>query len=380
MELVLEGSTAHTTANFSKANFYYDGWNNWGTDRYGNVEWGGGSCKSWSVSSYNPDFPYSGDCEVGRTLKGFSKDLTGEPMYDMYNTYYGSTTYADDFVMAAIDGTTEAKSGVDFGTLTDTQRIELLMKGAVYMNTWMYVLHEYESAIVKCEAGSLDDDSGAPHAWDEGWAFYAGSEQSQGESDGWLTYTLAEKRCADFGTCDTEVNITNGVQDLAQANRMHLAHATSGLAHIRAGECTEANDDLTEIKKWMTVPLIQGTLKYAYKCDPLGGGTGDTAKACAEGYAFAAAVLPQIDNANANSGTTVLDNMKIGANVPDGYAAVKSALEATYVSLGISCDDIGAYSPMEACDDATLASGAATHGPAIAKAAAVFAMVMLYLA
>ena len=38
MEEHLEGSTAHTTANFSKANFYYDGSNNFDADYYGNIE------------------------------------------------------------------------------------------------------------------------------------------------------------------------------------------------------------------------------------------------------------------------------------------------------------------------------------------------------
>ena len=89
MEEHLEGSTAHTTANFSKANFYYDGSNNFDADYYGNIEYDGGSCKAWGVSDSNPTMPYSGACTTGRTLKGFSKDLTGEPMYDIYNLYYG---------------------------------------------------------------------------------------------------------------------------------------------------------------------------------------------------------------------------------------------------------------------------------------------------
>jgi hypothetical protein len=357
----------HMTYNFTKAHHHYIN--------------GGDSCKTWEESSSG--WPY-GTCTTYRTLKGFSKDLTGEPMYDIYNNYWGSTTYADDFVSAAIMGTADAGSGVDFGTLTDIERYQLIMKGVAYQSTWIYALHEYESAIVKCEANSLDDETGAPHAWDEGWAFYAGSMQTAGESDGMLTYTLAEKRCSNFGTCDSA--------GLAEANKMHLDYATSGLAHIRAGECTDANDDLTEIKKWMTVPLIQGTLRYAYKCDPNAGNEG--AEACSEGYAFAAALLPQLDNANPSAAATVKTNMIPGASIPDGFAAVKSAIESTYISMGISCLDIAGLcdattdtgactvykTGMEPCDDATLASGAATHGPAIAKAAAVFAMVMLYLA
>ena len=44
--------------------------------------------------------------------------------------------------------------------------------------TRRYVLHEYEAALVDCAdyvAGNTADNDGGIHAWDEGWAFYAGS-------------------------------------------------------------------------------------------------------------------------------------------------------------------------------------------------------------
>ena len=135
----------HMTYNFTKAYVYYSGINNFATDNWGNPteEYGGASCKTWGVaSSYTPTMPYSGDCLVGRTLQGMSKDMSGEPMYDIYNAYWGSTTYADDFVSAALLGTTDPGSGVDFGALTDAQRVELAMKGAAYQTMWMYTLHE----------------------------------------------------------------------------------------------------------------------------------------------------------------------------------------------------------------------------------------------
>lgn len=44
-----------------------------------------------------------------RTLQGFSTGadakMSGEPLYKMYKTYWGSPTYADEFVLAALDGT-----------------------------------------------------------------------------------------------------------------------------------------------------------------------------------------------------------------------------------------------------------------------------------
>merc|ERR1719443_2550047 len=79
----------------------------------------------------------------------------------------------------------------------------------------------------------------APHAWDEGWAFYAGSQVAATAAgsvadDGTLIWELAEKRGSDFGTADS-----TGPEPVVQ-----------------------------KIIQLMTVPLVQGTLKYAFKADP----------------------------------------------------------------------------------------------------------------
>ena len=56
---------------------------------------------------------------------------------DIYYDYWGSKTYADDFVMAALNGTTDPFSGYDFGSLGNAARKQLVMKGAAYQNVWM---------------------------------------------------------------------------------------------------------------------------------------------------------------------------------------------------------------------------------------------------
>jgi hypothetical protein len=90
-------------------------------------------------------------------------------------------------------------------------RGELVKKGIAYQAVWMYVLHEFEDAISDCLAGDIFSNEASnvagdsPHAWDEGWAFYAGSlEGTDGSGSGQLLHTLAEKRCKDFGTCANE--------------------------------------------------------------------------------------------------------------------------------------------------------------------------------
>ncbi len=48
-------------------------------------------------------------------------------------------------------------------------------QGIHYQNVWMYVVHELEDAIGDCKNGQVGDNDAGVHAWDEGWAFYAGS-------------------------------------------------------------------------------------------------------------------------------------------------------------------------------------------------------------
>ncbi|CAN0550013.1 unnamed protein product, partial [Laminaria digitata] len=51
----------------------------------------------------------------------------------------------------------------------------------------------------------LSANDGGPHAWDEGWAFYAGSlEGVDGSGDGFMIHALADKRCENFATCTAD--------------------------------------------------------------------------------------------------------------------------------------------------------------------------------
>ena len=129
----------------------------------------------------------------------------------------------------------------------------------------MYVLHEYEDAIMDCLAGDITSNDAtvggpAPHAWDEGWAFYAGSlEGVDGltSTDGVMVYKLASKRCENFGTCN------GGTTGVAKANLKHLALARSGRDKILAGDCNTVQEEFDAIVDQMTIPLIQGMLRYA---------------------------------------------------------------------------------------------------------------------
>ena len=103
----------------------------------------------------------------------------------------------------------------------------------------------------------ISNNDGGVHAWDEGWAFYTGSLEGTdvgGSADGGqMIYALAEKRCENFGTCDTA--------GVSEVNNELLTRWEAGRDHLAAGECSAAADLIEEIVPLMAVPLIQGVLR-----------------------------------------------------------------------------------------------------------------------
>ena len=295
-----------------------------------------------------------------RTIEGFATSgpskMMAEETYLMYKDYWGDEKYCDTFVMNAYNSK----------TMDAYQKIELIKKGTPYQCVWMYVLHEFEDAVADCRAGDIYDNDktptgAAPHAWDEGVAFYAGSlEGETGGSSGQLLHNLAQKRCGRMGTCAADT--------MAEANVEIYKLFNQGRDEIQAEKCDDAAETLNKIIPLMTLPLVQGTVEYAYKSDPKSAydckhqaeGDRDCLKEWAEGWAFAAAALPQIAKCDADAAQVVRNNLEVpseggkaGDQVPDGYMKVKEAVESTYECLGITCEQVGVFdaanSGMEAC-------------------------------
>merc|ERR1712070_224753 len=106
---------------------------------------------------------------------------------------------------------------------------------------------------------------------------------------------------------------------------------------LDAGKCASVRRVVDDIVSKMTVPLIQGTLRYAFYVDS---GIENTAKAKAEGAVFAAAVLPLVHHCSATAAESIYENMRIGSP-STGFSAVKNAFESTYSCLGITCAEVG---------------------------------------
>ena len=349
-----------------------------------------------------------------RTLKGFSKPLDGEATYEEYFAYHNSNTSGHDYVLAAVcaflPGEADCASapstfeshGVGLG---DEAAYQMFVKAVQYQHSWLYSTHELYSALDKCDAG-LNLPSQAPHAWDEGWAFYVGSVSGTDgvapSEDGQLTYRMADKRCADMGTClndkvaswrsafDLSYRASDPTKfvSLSNVNAKLLALYRAGLEAVHdAGRCAEARGYVADIVAQMTVPLIQGAIKYAYKADPNGGNETETekdeGKAWAEFHAFASAALPRVHHCDADAAKTIAAAIALpdGADfttpgvapeglVAGGYGAVKAAFESVYECLGITCADVGSYNDaMPACRDYSTIDDGAHYYAALGRVA-----------
>jgi len=293
-----------------------------------------------------------------RTIKGFATagdaKMLNWDMFPKYKAYWNDANYADTFITK------------DYSAISkDKGTAELIKKGANYQAVWMYVLHEFEDAVADCTKGDITANDDAVHAWDEGWAFYAGSlvaesladaaSSSTASAEGTLLWELAEKRGGDFGTMHSS--------GPSNANVAAQAAAIAGRDALQDATCTAGTTSLATLTKQMTIPLIQGTIKYAWKADPAKSGSScdattaqtagktamlasdDCVKSWAEGWAFAAALLPQLHQCNADVAAVVRQNLDIAAAEPMscGFDTVKTAIESCYTSMGVTCTDIGAF-------------------------------------
>merc|ERR1719373_559022 len=261
------------------------------------------------------------------------------PMYDKFYKYYGQYDYGNQIVLAAFAGTkTNFKNfNNDFKVYGYDGKEQIIKKATAYVIIWMYVIRELEDALDDCqEACTIESCNDDPvHAWDEAAAFYTGSlEGTDGSGSGKLAYALADKRCGNFKTCGDMGDETSGT---SKVNLEIFKNFDIGQAKLAKGECNSAREQKEIIEKLMLVPLIQGTLRYAYKTDkePF------SEKAEAEGVVFALGVVPAIYACDAEAGNLIASNMQAGQSGTADFAAVKNAFESTYECLGIDGAEVG---------------------------------------
>jgi hypothetical protein len=359
--------------------------------------------------------------KAGRTLQGFSTKAEGTmykkganggcadasdratdgcPYRDFtqYFNYYGNYDYANKFVLAAISGgpTSFSKTAgeQDFTGRPDTMRKELIKKGTAYMNAYMYAIREFEDAIDDCKAGCPGGQNAvvagkncnglsiaSVHAWDEGVAFYTGSLEGAnvgGNAAGKLSYRLAEKRCTDFKTCGAKGDSASGT---SYVNIKMFQQLDIGKNSLLSGKCEETRPVVRKVVALMAIPLIQGTLRYAYKLEFEKGAD----KERGEGAVFAAAIVPRVAACSSADAATIMNNMKVGATSTK-FSAVKAAFEKNYLCMEITCAEVGGlwfgasnkyYDGAAPCAAASETSGIAPHPRVLSVAKVIILITMI---
>merc|ERR1711990_1056845 len=249
-------------------------------------------------------------------------------------------TWGEQIVEAAFKGTTIGD--IDFSKVGWDFRKETIGKGTVYLNVFPYVIWEMQDAINDCKAGKLSANADSVHAWDEAVAFYTGSLEGTtqggqggltgGYGEGELQFTVAEKRCKNFGTCtaDFDSTINNGYSQVnhdifqlfTRGRDQILSAANSG----DAGACHALTETMNEISGLMLVPFIQGVQRYLYKTAQ---GTA-SAKEAGELFAFASAALPFIDAVDSTAADKLYNRAwKQDFTTESDFKTIKYAVDTT---------------------------------------------------
>merc|ERR1711865_373234 len=300
-----------------------------------------------------------------RTMQGFStaakSKMIGQVYYQAYRAYRGVDDYANQFVLAALGGvdvTLTTMSTFKLAGKSTAYRNEVAKKGSVYWNVWMYVVREMEDAINDCSQGCtiLGCNDDPVHAWDEAVAFYTGSLETK------LLYTLADKRCKNFGTCTNDQD-NDKKSGSSAINGLVFEQFTLGQAKLLSGDCISVQAIKDKIVDYMSVPLVQGALRYAYKVDNLSGGD----KEKAEMVAFTGAILPRVAACSITDAATIRSNMFVDGTMSSGFSAVKLAFENNYACMGITCAQVGGlmlndgyYDGASPCEDTSAPTSAPT--------------------
>ena len=257
-----------------------------------------------------------------RTIGGFA---AGEGKKHGLDAYYGTPTPLDDFVTAALQGT-----GM-FEGQSDGVRSQGAEKGIQNQVMVAYAVHELYAALAKAQEGNFDVASGAVHNWDEGWAFFHGTEP------GCSPYATGNKRAGNFGTVGAD-------GETAQANEAILAAMIAGRDALLASDAAGAEAATEEVVRGLAITYSQAAIRYAslIEGDLADGNDAKAKEHQAEGLAFwrviEAYMVPEGADADAMDAIFNLNNPP-GAN---GYGVeVRAALEPAWDALGIAASDIG---------------------------------------
>ena len=256
---------------------------------------------------------------VKRTLAQFAAEgRAAEDTLGRYERYLGKR-WLDTVVGDAVSGTGP------FAGESDAVRRQVLRIAVRDQIMVAWALHELDAAVDKAAKGSFTRKSGAPHNWDEVWAYWRGEKPE----------------CSPFGTVDAlgdEFGVGGAV------NRGIFVSMHGGLKALLAKSPTGARTARDGVKRQVIIGYMQATIKAASAQDAaLAQGRADEARVRqAEGWAYYRVIDPLIASVNTTTARTVAGVFDLaGKPAPGAAAKVTAAFASAYGTLGITADDVG---------------------------------------
>uniref|UniRef100_A0A7S4AQH0 Uncharacterized protein n=1 Tax=Pseudo-nitzschia australis TaxID=44445 RepID=A0A7S4AQH0_9STRA len=257
------------------------------------------------------------------------------PYFSLYAEYYGSANFVDERIHTLLKNDGNGRISTEQMQKAVTSLFEYVLMVVTTADSLKY-------AALECANGRHDL---ARQYADAGAMFYIGSMQGRGINsrrfhDGKSLFATAHDLCTNFGTC-----VDNGDNaGSAAINELIITSLTSVAQNIDSSECSKVASLVDDtILPALSVPLIQGILKYAASNQELSVGTGDADLAI--GDALSRGILPLVNKASPASAETIKAQMEyqvVAQPVASGFKSVADAFRGNTLSLmGIECSQVG---------------------------------------
>lgn len=273
---------------------------------------------------------------VKRTLGKFADDPRGaEDTLGRYERYLG-TGWLNAFVGDAIDGV-----GAFAGT-SEAVRRQAVRIGVRDQIMVAWALHELDAAVDKAAKASFTKKSGAPHNWDEVWAYY------YGEKPECSPFATAQARGEEFGVGTL-------------STRRLLLFSKDGLNALVDKKASAAGTARDQMVRDITISYVQSVIRAASKVDSaIAQGKADEARVSqAEGWAYYRVIEPLIAKANTTAAQAIAGVFDLATKpAPGSTAKVTAAFSTAYGPLGIPPSDVGTLPGDRGADEATTADEA----------------------
>jgi hypothetical protein len=173
--------------------------------------------------------------------------------------------------------------------------------------------------------------------WDSAVAYYSGSRLDLPNNKGDFLFAFADERCTDFRTCGEKGKEAVG---FAKSNHDAFKLFNRGQQELVDTNCRALRETKDTIEGLMTVPLVQGTIRYAHMV--MGEEvSGRVEKHNGEASIFALSVLPIVHACNPLDAEIIHDHLKPRKAYDINFQAIKYALEKNYACMNIKCNEVG---------------------------------------